>query len=85
MFPSQGVFQTCNSSLTEYGVLSFEYGFATYKPDTLVIWEAQFGDFSNVGQTSIDCYICSGEAKWGSQCGMILNLPHGNEGLYVLL
>jgi len=77
---NQAPFSIRNSILSEYGVLGFEYGYALAYPESLVVWEAQFGDFANSAQIIFDQYISSAEEKWGLQNGITLYLPHGYEG-----
>jgi len=76
----QAAVRVYNSPLNEYGILGFEYGYALAHPDGLTIWEAQFGDFYNVGQVVVDQYIAAAQEKWGIKSGLVLLLPHGYEG-----
>merc|ERR1719228_789357 len=81
LYPDQAPYTVCNSSLSEYGILGFELGYSMTNPNALVVWEAQFGDFSNTAQCIIDQFISSGQAKWVRQSGLVMLLPHGMEGM----
>ena len=76
----QAPFEVIDSPLSEFGLLGYEYGYASAEPHSLVLWEAQFGDFANGAQVIIDQFIASAESKWLRMCGLVMLLPHGYEG-----
>jgi 2-oxoglutarate dehydrogenase E1 component len=80
MTPTQAPFEVYNSPLSEFAVMGFEFGYSVADPTALVLWEGQFGDFANGAQVIIDQFLASAESKWGQPSGLVLLLPHGQEG-----
>jgi multifunctional 2-oxoglutarate metabolism enzyme len=78
--PDQARYSCHDSPLSEFAAMGFEYGYSVARPDALVVWEAQFGDFANGAQTVVDEFIAAGERRWGQRSGVTLLLPHGREG-----
>jgi 2-oxoglutarate dehydrogenase E1 component len=77
---NQATYTVYDSMLSEFAAMGFEYGYSVARPNALVLWEAQFGDFGNGAQTIVDEFVSSGEQKWGQRSGVALLLPHGHEG-----
>lgn len=80
VFPNQALYTISNSPVSEFSIIGFELGYAAYDHNSLVMWEAQFGDFANNCQVIIDNFLSSCQSKWGRQIGLVLLLPHGMEG-----
>lgn len=80
IYPDQALYSLHNSSLSEYGVVAFETGYSNASPYVLALWEAQYGDFADTGQALYDNFLANGETKWGSQSGLVVQLPHGLDG-----